>query len=229
MEWHTLELTMKKDLLLIMRRSTVPIEFTSSYIILMNLDSFVGVSTKCLLLHDIWIRWSLTYIWPALRSSKRNEFLKRWVLRTAFSKHNESFIYGNFHDLLIECIITKIVNVRFFNICCSYSKHRIQFTIYCNKYENNSVKQTQSNRINIGIFVLCSFIRKINSISCIYISTRFIVRYTSNASSGTKSKQILQCDFYIEQRYKSVSCYIYHIYCIISLHYVLCIPVLHVT
>jgi len=44
---------MKKDLLLIMRRSTVPIEFTSSYIILMNLDSFVGVSTKCLLLHDV--------------------------------------------------------------------------------------------------------------------------------------------------------------------------------
>ncbi|KAH0947020.1 OrE20 [Eciton burchellii] len=43
MEWYALEPTMKKDLLLIMRRSTVPIEFTSSYIILMNLDSFVGL------------------------------------------------------------------------------------------------------------------------------------------------------------------------------------------
>jgi len=45
-----LDQNVKKALLLIMRRSTVPIEFTSAYIISMNLDSFVGVSIKCLLL-----------------------------------------------------------------------------------------------------------------------------------------------------------------------------------
>jgi len=46
MEWCILDQNVKKALLLIMRRSTVPIEFTSAYIISMNLDSFVGVSIK---------------------------------------------------------------------------------------------------------------------------------------------------------------------------------------
>ncbi|XP_018337035.1 PREDICTED: odorant receptor 46a-like [Trachymyrmex septentrionalis] len=43
MEWCILDQNKKKTLLLIMRRSTVPIEFTSAYIISMNLDSFVGL------------------------------------------------------------------------------------------------------------------------------------------------------------------------------------------
>lgn len=41
-----LDQNVKKALLLIMRRSAMPIEFTSAYIISMNLDSFVGVSIK---------------------------------------------------------------------------------------------------------------------------------------------------------------------------------------
>ncbi|XP_026828395.1 odorant receptor 46a-like isoform X2 [Ooceraea biroi] len=40
-DWRKLDQNMKKMLLLIMRRSTVPIEFTSAYIISMNLDSFL--------------------------------------------------------------------------------------------------------------------------------------------------------------------------------------------
>ncbi|XP_070156654.1 putative odorant receptor 85d isoform X1 [Polyergus mexicanus] len=43
MEWYMLDQNVKKALILIMRRSTVPIEFTSAYIISMNLDSFVGL------------------------------------------------------------------------------------------------------------------------------------------------------------------------------------------
>ncbi|KAL0116278.1 hypothetical protein PUN28_011243 [Cardiocondyla obscurior] len=43
MDWCTLDVNVKKALLLIMRRSTMPIEFTSAYIISMNLDSFVGL------------------------------------------------------------------------------------------------------------------------------------------------------------------------------------------
>ncbi|XP_018374275.1 PREDICTED: odorant receptor Or1-like [Trachymyrmex cornetzi] len=43
MEWCILDQNEKKSLLLIMRRSTVPIEFTSAYIISMNLDSFVSL------------------------------------------------------------------------------------------------------------------------------------------------------------------------------------------
>jgi len=115
---------MKKDLLLIMRRSTVPIEFTSSYIILMNLDSFVGVSMKCLLLHDIEVNpifhLCFHFIWLALRPLKRNEFLKRSILRI-FSKPNRSFIFTEIIHLFMECVIMKIANVHFLNIC-SYSK-----------------------------------------------------------------------------------------------------------
>ncbi|XP_011882827.1 PREDICTED: odorant receptor Or1-like [Vollenhovia emeryi] len=43
MEWCILGQDVKKAFLLIMRRSTMPIEFTSAYIISMNLDSFVGL------------------------------------------------------------------------------------------------------------------------------------------------------------------------------------------
>lgn len=44
---------MQKDLLTITIRSRVPIEFSSAYIIPMNLDSFVGVSTK----ENFFILW----------------------------------------------------------------------------------------------------------------------------------------------------------------------------
>ncbi|XP_011050414.1 PREDICTED: odorant receptor Or2-like [Acromyrmex echinatior] len=40
-EWLALSNSNKKDLLLIMKRAMTPIEFTSGYIITMNLESFV--------------------------------------------------------------------------------------------------------------------------------------------------------------------------------------------
>ncbi|XP_070156645.1 odorant receptor Or1-like isoform X1 [Polyergus mexicanus] len=43
MEWFHLNEDAKKVLLLIMRRGTIPIEFTSASVISMNLDSFVGL------------------------------------------------------------------------------------------------------------------------------------------------------------------------------------------
>lgn len=46
MEWFDLNEDAKKVLLLIMRRGTIPIEFTSASVISMNLDSFVGVSIE---------------------------------------------------------------------------------------------------------------------------------------------------------------------------------------
>lgn len=46
MEWLELDNYTKQSLLMIMRRSTIPIELTSAYVISMNLDSFVNVSIK---------------------------------------------------------------------------------------------------------------------------------------------------------------------------------------
>jgi len=44
MEWLTLNKNKKKSLIIIMRRTIVPIQITCAYIIPMNLDSFMGVS-----------------------------------------------------------------------------------------------------------------------------------------------------------------------------------------
>ena len=44
MEWFVLDYRVQKDLSIIMMRSIVPIEFTSAYVIPMNLQSFVSVS-----------------------------------------------------------------------------------------------------------------------------------------------------------------------------------------
>lgn len=46
MEWLTLDHNVQKSLLIIMTRSMIPIEFTSAYVISMNLESFVTVSIK---------------------------------------------------------------------------------------------------------------------------------------------------------------------------------------
>jgi len=46
MEWFVLDYHMRKNLLIIMMRGMVPIEFTSAYVISMNLQSFVSVSIK---------------------------------------------------------------------------------------------------------------------------------------------------------------------------------------
>ncbi|XP_011694238.1 PREDICTED: putative odorant receptor 85d [Wasmannia auropunctata] len=43
MEWFTLDYRVQKNLLIIMKRSIIPIEFTSAYIISMNLQSFVSL------------------------------------------------------------------------------------------------------------------------------------------------------------------------------------------
>ncbi|XP_011640459.1 odorant receptor Or1-like [Pogonomyrmex barbatus] len=43
MKWYMMDQNIKKALLLIMKRSIMPIEFTSAYIVSMNLDSFVGL------------------------------------------------------------------------------------------------------------------------------------------------------------------------------------------
>ncbi|XP_011143692.2 putative odorant receptor 92a [Harpegnathos saltator] len=43
MEWLVLGQSAKKNLLIITRRSAVPIEFTSAYVIPINLESFVGL------------------------------------------------------------------------------------------------------------------------------------------------------------------------------------------
>ncbi|KAM0734593.1 Odorant receptor 46a, isoform A [Formica fusca] len=42
-EWPALSNSCKKDLILIMKRSTIPIEFSSMYILSLNLDSFVAL------------------------------------------------------------------------------------------------------------------------------------------------------------------------------------------
>lgn len=49
MRWLTLKQNKKQNLLIIMNRSLTPIEFSSAYILTMNLDSFVSVSIASLL------------------------------------------------------------------------------------------------------------------------------------------------------------------------------------
>ncbi|XP_032682051.1 uncharacterized protein LOC116849226 [Odontomachus brunneus] len=43
MEWTGLDNKIKKSLLIVMNRAMVPIEFTSAYLLNMNLDSFMGL------------------------------------------------------------------------------------------------------------------------------------------------------------------------------------------
>ncbi|XP_011705963.1 PREDICTED: odorant receptor 94a-like [Wasmannia auropunctata] len=43
MDWVTMNRNVKESLLIIMNRAVVPIEFTSAYVLSMNLDSFVGI------------------------------------------------------------------------------------------------------------------------------------------------------------------------------------------
>ncbi|XP_018317872.1 odorant receptor 46a-like [Mycetomoellerius zeteki] len=43
MDWMTMNRNLKRNLLIIMSRAAVPIEFTSAYVLSMNLDSFVGL------------------------------------------------------------------------------------------------------------------------------------------------------------------------------------------
>lgn len=46
MEWFKFNEDAQKTLLMIVRRASIPIEFTSASVISMNLDSFVGVSIE---------------------------------------------------------------------------------------------------------------------------------------------------------------------------------------
>lgn len=46
MNWLTLNKDLKESLLIIMNRALIPIEFTSAYVLSMNIDSFVGVGRK---------------------------------------------------------------------------------------------------------------------------------------------------------------------------------------
>ncbi|XP_011050406.1 PREDICTED: odorant receptor 46a, isoform A-like [Acromyrmex echinatior] len=43
MDWMTMNRNLKRNLLIIMSRAAIPIEFTSAYVLSMNLDSFVGL------------------------------------------------------------------------------------------------------------------------------------------------------------------------------------------
>jgi len=45
-KWTALSNSSKKGLLIIMKRAMTPIEFSSAYIVTMNLESFVAVSIK---------------------------------------------------------------------------------------------------------------------------------------------------------------------------------------
>jgi len=44
MDWPELNISIKKAFLMIMNRTTIPIEFTSAYLFSMNLESFVEVN-----------------------------------------------------------------------------------------------------------------------------------------------------------------------------------------
>jgi len=52
-DWFALGKNVQRDLLMITRRSAIPIEFSSVYVIPMNLDSFVGVRRNSVSVHTL--------------------------------------------------------------------------------------------------------------------------------------------------------------------------------
>lgn len=50
MDWITVDKKARKNLIMIMNRSLVPIEFSSAHIITVNLDSFVKVRNQFIIL-----------------------------------------------------------------------------------------------------------------------------------------------------------------------------------
>lgn len=53
---------LKRNLLIIMSRAAVPIEFTSAYVLSMNLDSFVGVSKINFQFYDLLLAQLIDFI-----------------------------------------------------------------------------------------------------------------------------------------------------------------------
>jgi len=50
MEWPIVENSVKKSILIIMKRAMIPIEISTLYILTINLDSFVAVGIKIFIL-----------------------------------------------------------------------------------------------------------------------------------------------------------------------------------
>ncbi|EFN64911.1 Odorant receptor Or2 [Camponotus floridanus] len=55
-EWPVLSNNVKKDLLIIMKRAIVPIEFTTAHIISLNLDSFVALLKTSYSAYNLLVR-----------------------------------------------------------------------------------------------------------------------------------------------------------------------------
>jgi len=61
-EWPLLSISDKKELLMIMMRSTIPVKFTSSFLITLSLQSFSNVSTIIYLHIYIYNIYTFVYI-----------------------------------------------------------------------------------------------------------------------------------------------------------------------
>ncbi|KAM0734596.1 Odorant receptor Or2 [Formica fusca] len=55
-EWPMLSNSLKKDLLIIMQRAIIPIEFTTAHIISLNLDSFVALLKTSYSAYNLLVR-----------------------------------------------------------------------------------------------------------------------------------------------------------------------------
>lgn len=64
MDWTILSDNVKKDLIMIMNRATIPIEFSSSNLLPMNLDSFVTVRIIQITssVHDKYLIYIINFI-----------------------------------------------------------------------------------------------------------------------------------------------------------------------
>nr|XP_012230725.1 PREDICTED: odorant receptor Or1-like [Linepithema humile] len=64
MEWTILSDNVKKGLIMIMNRAMIPIEFSSSHLMPMNLDSFVMITVLCIIVNAVFMdlrKGNLTY------------------------------------------------------------------------------------------------------------------------------------------------------------------------
>ncbi|XP_039302412.1 odorant receptor 46a isoform X3 [Solenopsis invicta] len=62
MEWILLTISERKDLLMIMMRSTKPIKFTSSFLVTLSLESYATVSTKMNVIFEVLFNMAYNYI-----------------------------------------------------------------------------------------------------------------------------------------------------------------------
>ncbi|XP_072754238.1 uncharacterized protein [Anoplolepis gracilipes] len=148
-EWLTLNNNCKKDLLLIMKRTTIPIEFNSMYILTLNLDSFVALLKMSYsafnLLHQTQ-ETQVVYGASELEKKVQMRVLKFTFLICAFAGCWQPSSWTS----LLKHIIYKTYAMFLFSALCTFSISQFMNIIL---YVDNSDEFTDSLYMMLTVFV----------------------------------------------------------------------------